>query len=209
MALQIGSGEPVARVRRGLDIKGRVNLGLDETIVPVASAIDLTQPPIRRTPVRWWVAANVAADAAERPQLRVFHQNRVDQLITGFWLQTNAAASILVGQGLAGAAGGVPARTTEIVDANNGGVVSRQIGIQSIATTQVGASISNAFLRLQVPQIHSEYFAAEIVIPAMPNPEGPVTNAPAILFEGTQLNRTLQITVTGLYFDALPLDFRT
>lgn len=210
MALVFGSGEQVDRLRRGLDIKGRVVLGVDEVVVPVVNVGDFTGAPIRRSPVRWWVGVNVPAVAAEFGQLRIFHQSPVDQLIDGIYLRTIASGTaITVGQGLAGAAGGTPARTTEIVNADNGGVVSRQVGIQFLASSAIARATSNVFMRLAVSISETRYFPAEIVIPAMPEPEDPITNAPAILLEANAVNIALDITVTGLYFDTLPLNVRT
>jgi len=210
MAIMIGSGEPVARVRRGLDIKGRVALGLDETIVPVATTIDLTAPPIRRSPVRWWSAVTISAVALERAQLRIFHKIAVDQLITGFWVFTATAATLEVGEGLAGAVAGLAARTTELVNAADGAETSRALGIQSVTSTSVAAQLANPLMRVVTPAGgESVFFPVEIVIPAMPDPTQPITNAPAILFESQNVNTLHIITVTGLMFDALPLDFKT
>jgi len=209
MALIFGSGEPVSRLRRGLDVKGKVNLGLDEIIVPVVTTLDVTQAPYRRSPVRWWAAAIIAAVAGERAQFRIFQQNTVDQLITGCWCRTSASESLTIGQGLPGVAGGIPARTTEIVNADNGAVVSRQVNIQSDADTAIATAISNAFLIVQTSTAESIYYPLDLVLPAMPDPQDPITNAPAILFEIGGSNVTAVFTVTGLYFDAVPLDFRT
>jgi len=59
MALIFGSGEPVSRLRRSLDLKGKVNLSVDEIIVPTLTVFDATRPPFRRTGIRWFADVNV------------------------------------------------------------------------------------------------------------------------------------------------------
>jgi hypothetical protein len=47
MSLQFGTGELSARLRRFLNLRGRIDLGLDESVVPIAVVTNLDQPPFR------------------------------------------------------------------------------------------------------------------------------------------------------------------
>ncbi len=210
MALTFGSGEQVSRIRRGLDVKGRVILGLDETVVPVVQVGDLTAPPIRRSPVRFWIGRGAAAVVGEFSRVRIFHQTAVDQLIDRIWISTAAGQVVQIGQGPSGdATGAVAARTTEIVNADSGGVIARSIGLFSRVDSVTPSSLSGAFMRVLTSATETTYLPVEIVIPAMPDPTGPVTNAPTLTIEGTVANEQIDFTVSGLWYDALPLNFRT
>jgi len=208
MAIMFGSGEPIARLRRGLDIKGRVVLGLDETIVPVITVSDATQPPVRRSPVRFWLSANVPAVVGEQGRFRIFHQLPTDQLVDRIWITPGTTARVFViGHGADGAVGGFAARTTEIVDFPTTGAISRAVGIFSIADAVAVATITQPLMRLRVANV-AAVIPVEIVIPTA-NPALAINASPALTIEGATQNDAFDVTVSGLMYDSLPITFRT
>lgn len=214
MGIQFGSGEPVSRLRRSLDIKGKVNLGVDETIVPVLKIFDSTEPPFRRTGVRWFTEATIGPIVGEFCRLRIFHTLNIDQLvdtITVFAKAGSGAISMRIGQGPAGVAGGTPVRTTEIMPLDSGGVISRPLPILAFADTVTPQSISNVFWHLawDSDSVVPGLMELPIVIPAQPDRADPITNAPTLTMECSSTNQTMSVAVSGLYWDSLPLDART
>ena len=212
MALTFGSGEQVDRLRRGLDIKGRVVLGIDEIVVPIVNVGDLTGPPIRKTGIRWWAAANVPAVAAEIGRFRIFHQNKVDQLVTDVWLNAAAALTFQIGAGFAGAAGGTAANTTELValplvGGTGGGDITRGVGIFHLEDSSAAPTISTVMLRIQSQAAVTSHFPIEIVLPAVRDPE--TANFSTLTVESLTNNFAFNITMSGLYFDTLPLNVST
>jgi len=211
VALIFGSGEPVSRLRRGLDVKGKVNLGLDEVIVPVVQVLDATAPPIRRTPVRWWSALLVVAVVADRGRFRISNHSPIDQLIDGIWISPNATDNYTIGEATAigGIVGSTAARTTELV-AGFGPNIGRPIPIFAFADSTLAASISAAMLRIRASStVSAQKQEVEIVLPAAASPLVTVANAPTLTLEASTANQTFNVTMTGLYWDSLPLNVRT
>jgi len=214
VALQFGSGEPVSRLRRSLDVKGKLNLGLDETVVPVLNVFDATEPPFRRTGVRWFVNVAIGPIAGELARLRIFHTLPIDQLIDGisaFAAAGAGAIGVLIGAGPSGAAGGTPVRTTEVMPLDSGGVISRPLPIQVIADTVPVSTISQLFwaTAFDADAVVPAEFNFPIVLPAQPDQGDPITNAPTLTIECQKVLQVLSISVTGLYWDNLPLNAKT
>lgn len=211
MALIFGSGEPVSRVRRGLDVKGKVNLGLDEIVVPVATTIDLTIPPIRRSPVRWWAFRSVPAIVGELGRFRIFHQNATDQVIDYISVTSSTGMSIRVGHGPGGDVNGLAVRTTELMDADTGGVISRPVGILTLADSITPTSIGTVLFGARVLPGSTAVILERraLVLPAMPEPADPITNAPTLTIESLDANELFEVSISGLLYDAIPITFRT
>lgn len=214
MALQFGSGEPVSRLRRSLDVKGKLNLGVDETIVPVLKIFDSTEPPFRRTGVRWFMNVAIGPIAGELGRLRIFHTLPIDQLVDHVHAFAAAGAGVIgvtIGQGPAGAAGGIAVRTTEVMPLDSGGVISRPLPIQFVADTTPVTSISSAFWvsGFDADNMVPVDFNLPIVLPAQPDQGDPITNAPTLTIECQKVTQVISISVSGLYWDSLPLDART
>ncbi len=209
MALIFGSGEPVSRLRRSFDVKGKVNLGVDEIIVPTVLLQDGTLPPFRRTGVRWWFATFIPAVVGEFARLRIAHPLPVDPLVEAIEISSVSDGIISVGQGPAGAVGGVAGATTEVVDANNGGVISRLLPILFLADSVTPTSLNRTFWQIGELAGVPGHFRLPIVLPAMANPEGPATNAPTLTLEHQSSNVGFFVSVSGLYWDSLPLNVRT
>lgn len=216
MALTFGSGEQVDRLRRGLDIKGRVVLAVDEIVVPVVNVGDFTGPPIRKTGIRWWTNIDVPAVAAERGQCRIFHFMPNDQLLDTLILRAAGAALLFrIGSGQVGtAAGATTAQTTELVDLPiaggfGGGAIARGVGMFSEADSSVGSTLTNRFIELAGANAVDRVFHGDIVLPATNDPEGGVGNPSTITIESNSLNVAFSVTASGLYFDTLPLNVRT
>ena len=212
MALTFGSGEQVDRLRRGLDIKGRVVLGVDEIVVPTVNVGDFTVPPIRKSGIRWWSTLTVAAVAGEVGRYRVFHQLPVDQLVDRILLESDATLRVTIGSGVVGAAGGTAARTTELVNlpiqgGAGGGAISRPVGIFALADSNVGLTGTDDLLAVQVIDPGTLQIPVEIVLPAVNDPAAP--NFSTLTIEGTTANVRFRVHCTGLYFDTLPLNFST
>lgn len=53
MPIEIGRGEIANRLRRFLDIRGRIPTKLDENVVPVSLLASTDEPPWRRSPILW------------------------------------------------------------------------------------------------------------------------------------------------------------
>lgn len=212
MAIQFGSGEPVSRLRRSLDIKGKVSLGVDETIVPILKIFDSTEPPFRRTGVRWFAELAVPAVVGELGRVRIFHQLNIDQLIDHIHFHTTTAGNheFFVGAGPAGAVGGVPVRTTEIVQVDSGGIPSRPIPILTFVDSVTPTSLSQSFMsgRVIFDGTANVDFRMPLVLPAQPA-GGVLTNAPTITLEGGLVSEGFRCWVSGLYWDSLPLNHLT
>jgi len=213
VAIQFGSGEPVSRLRRSLDVKGKLNLGVDETIVPVLTIFDSTQPPFRRTGVRWFFHAGIGPIAAERGRLRIFNNSTIDQLIDRISVSSPSGSGVIfaqVGQGPSGEAPALPVRTTEIVEVDAGGVIARQIPILTFADTVFPTSLSTIFWTMSwdadntIPGL----FELPIVLPASPL-DTPITNLSTLTVECDKVNQQIDVSVSGLYWDSLPLNART
>ncbi len=213
MAIIFGSGEPVSRLRRGLDVKGKVNLGLDEIVVPMALVSDFTAAPYRRSPVRWWANANVAGGAGLFTRAQLANTSGRDQLIDRIYYRTDAVAALNVGSGLGMAPGaGTPARTTELVSVppNATGDISRALPIEVLGSTITPTSLFDIFLSCPgSDSLIGQVIPVEIVLPAAPRPELPAANVTTLTAELTVQNVIMDITFSGLYFDQLPLDSRT
>ena len=214
MALTFGSGEQVDRLRRGLDIKGRVVLGVDEIVVPTVSVGDFTVPPIRKSGIRWWAPRSVPAVVGERGRYRVFHNNKVDQLIDRIYLDTQVLGmGLTIGAGAVGATGGLPALTTELValpiqGGAGGGAIARNIGIATLVDSNVGATATQTLLfALTQTAVPTLQLKVEIVLPAVRDPEAP--NFSTLTIEAQSLNAAFRVTCSGLYFDTLPLNSST
>ena len=212
MAIQIGTGEPVSRARRGLDVKGKVNFGLDETIVPVTILSDLTDPPFRRSPVRWYSRTIVGPVAGLLGGVRLANTSGRDQLVDQIIFRTPAAAVLLIGSGLGIAPGaGTPARTTEIVTVppNATGDISRQIPIEALGFTVTPTTLFDIFMGIAAEDGNSLVVPVQIVLPAAPRPELPAANVTTLTAELTDAQIAVEITFSGLYFDQLPLNALT
>jgi len=212
MALTFGSGEQVDRLRRGLDIKGRVVLGVDEIVVPTVNVGDFTVAPIRKSGIRWYAPLVIPAVAGELGRYRVFHQNPVDQLIDKIMLVADANMNILIGSGVVGAAGGIAARTTELVTlplqgGAGGGQISRPIGIFTLADSNVGATVVNTLIITEIDTTVPTILDVGIVLPAVRDPAAP--NFSTLTIEGQNANTLFRVTCSGLYFDTLPLNVTT
>ena len=214
MALIFGSGEQVDRLRRGLDIKGRVVLGVDEIVVPTVNVGDFTVPPIRKSGIRWWASRTIPGVAGERGRYRVFHNNPVDQLIDTIYLSATAAGlGVTIGGGAVGAAAGATAAfTTELVSlplqgGAGGGAIARNLGLFTLVDSNVGATATQTLLNPTVPAVPMLAIPVEIVLPAVLDPAAP--NFSTLTIEGQSLNSAFRVTCSGLYFDTLPLNSRT
>ena len=213
MALTFGSGEQVDRLRRGLDIKGRVVLGVDEIVVPTVNVGDLTVPPIRKSGIRWYAAVNVQGVAGELGRVRVFHQLPVDQLIDTLLINSNAVLPYQMGGGAVGAAGGVAAFTSELVrlplqGGAGGGAIGRNIGIFTLVDSNVGNTVTQPFIRWRsLANVAEAVPGVEIVLPAVRDPAAP--NFSTFTVEALTANVTFNVTISGLYFDTLPLNVDT
>lgn len=214
MTLIFGSGEPVSRLRRSLDVKGKVNLGVDETIVPVLKIFDSTEPPFRRTGVRWFASVDFGPVVGEFARLRIFHTLPIDQLvdhITCFAKAGAGAISLRIGQGPAGVAGGTAVRTTEVMPLDSGGVISRELPIQFFGDSVTPTSLSDVFWHLawDSDSVVPNLMDLPIVLPAQPDRDDPITNAPTLTMECSTTGQAISIAVSGLYWDSLPLDAKT
>ena len=214
MALTFGSGEQVDRLRRGLDIKGRVVLGVDEVVVPTVNVGDFTDAPYRKTGIRWYAPAVVTAVAGELGRYRVFHNNTVDQLIDKIILVADGSINILIGSGAVGsAAGALAARTTELVSlpmqgGAGGGQISRPIGIFTLTDSNVGPTVLNTLIHYEInTNIPTTGLEVGIVLPAVRDPAAP--NFSTLTIEAQNANTLFRVTCTGLYFDTLPLNSTT
>lgn len=209
MALVFGSGEQVDRLRRGLDIKGRVVLGVDETIVPTVLVGDFTAAPYRKTGIRWYAPLPIGAVAAQFGRYRVFHTNTVDQLIDRFYLAANAGMDVRIGAGEFGAVGGTAAVTTELVSLplGGGGAITRPLGIFALADQNAAVTMVTDLFRVDVPAIGTLIVPCEIVLPAVRDPELP--NFSTLTVEARSVNIAFTCCASGLYFDTLPLNVRT
>ena len=212
MAIMFGSGEPVSRLRRGLDVKGKVNLGLDEIVVPMALVSDFTGPPYRRSPVRWYSRTVQNGVAAQKTGVRLANTSGRDQLLDRIYVSSNADTILLLGSGLAVAPGaGTPARTTELtaVAAATPGLISRELPIEALGFNITPTSIAEILLSASVEDIGGNWFPVEIVLPATPRPDDPAQNVTTLTVELSADAAFLDLTFSGLYFDQLPLDTRT
>jgi len=213
MALGFGSGEQVDRLRRGLDIKGRVVLGVDEIVVPTVLVGDFTDAPYRKSGIRWWAPQPVAAVVGELGRYRVFHQLPVDQLIDRLYFTAVNQIIVRIGSGVVGAtAGATAARTTELVrlplaGGAGGGAISRPIGIFTLGDTNVGVTITADLLRLTIGPTPTGFIPVEIVLPAVRDPSAP--NFSTLTIESQNTNTQMNVTASGLYFDTLPLNSTT
>jgi len=213
MAIIIGSGEPVSRLRRSLDVKGKVNLSVDEILVPTIEIFDATRPPFRKTGVRWFADITVPAVAAQLGRFRVFHNIVIDQLVDSIILTEltgSGAQQFRVGAGPAGAAGGLAVRTTEIMPLDAGGAISRALPILTLVDSITPTSLSQNFYTVTIgaPGEESMILPVEIVLPAA-KPDSPITNAPCLTIETTSSNRPFHVSISGLFWDSLPLDSLT
>jgi len=212
MAILIGSGEPVSRARRGLDVKGKVNFGLDETIVPMAILSDFTGAPYRRSPVRWWVTASVTGVPGQFSAFRLSNTSGRDQLLDRMIVRAESDTRINVGSGQGQAPGvGAPARTTEIVavPANATGDISREVPIELTSLTITPSTIFDILFQALVPTVAGLDLPLEIVLPATPRPDDPAQNVTTLTAEINNLDVNATVSFSGLYFDQLPLDLRT
>ena len=215
MALVFGSGEPVSRLRRALDVKGKLALAVDEIIVPVLTIFDATRPPFRKTGIRWFADVLASGGVGTMGRVRIINPTNIDQLIDGFIFSVTAggtppALQFFVGAGPAGAAGGVPVRTTEIVVADAGGVPSRQLPITTLVDAITPTSLSQRFYSVvgDTSGEGSVILPVEIVMPGSKK-NTPATNTTAITVEISATDQPFTLSVTGLYWDALPLDALT
>jgi len=215
MAMQFGSGEPVSRMRRALDVKGKLNLAIDEVIVPILQLFDATRPPFRRTGIRWFADITASGGVGVMGRIRIVNPTNIDQLIDGMIFSVTAggtppAIQFFVGAGPAGAAGGVAVRTTEVMPIDAGGVPSRPIPITTIVDTITPTSLSQNFYSVvgDTSGEGSVILPVEIVLPAAKR-GSPITNSPAITVEISATDQPFRLSVTGLFWDSLPIDALT
>lgn len=76
-----GSGEIGQRLARGLDIKGRVQVEVDESVVPVAQVINLDQPPHRTDGVIAFGGQARTAAALQFPACSIFNPTSQNQIV--------------------------------------------------------------------------------------------------------------------------------
>lgn len=211
MALIFGSGEPIDRLRRAFDVKGKVNLAVDETIVPIILLQDASRPPFRKTGLRWWAPQVVASVVGELARYRVFHTFDSDQLIDQIILCNlmGFRNDFTIGHGPFGVAVASRARTTENVNIGNlGGIISKPTFIQSFADSVTPASIGSPLLEVSVPPNDSLIVPVEIVLPAA-GPGAAFGAASTLTIESAAAAVNVNITCSGLLFDSLPLNVRT
>lgn len=100
MPLDTQQGEVADRLRRFLNVVGRIPSGLDETVVPVVSLSDLAAPPYRHlSPREGCGHFEAAATAAEYSLVGIgFPAGRTGTLrINQIWITVGAAMSVRIG----------------------------------------------------------------------------------------------------------------
>jgi len=215
MALQFGSGEPVARLRRSLDVKGKVNLGVDDIIVPTIQLHDAEQAPFRKTGVRWHLQLDLPGVALEVGRVRLMNPTAIDQILDRVVFTANGSVHVFsIGAGAPGVAGGTPVRTTELMRvpaAVGGSIISRNLPINAFVDSTLASADSQFFYEfLALANTSVDADNLEIVLPAFPDPEnGPVTDIPTLTFESSIVNQGWAISFSGRYWDSLPLNVQT
>lgn len=103
MPWPLGTGELVARLKRGLGIRGALPLELDESIVPMVQVASLTEAPFRVDPVRFDDFDVVGAVAAQNGFAAIYlnTDDQVLALIERVDAAYDAAAAALTGFGCA------------------------------------------------------------------------------------------------------------
>lgn len=197
MALIFGSGEPTSRLRRALDVKGKVNLGLDETVVPVVVVGEYQNAPFRTSGVQFFGALRVAGVAATSSRVRLNNLTDVDAVIRRIWLSNPVSAFQVfhIGTGPVGVAGGSNVFTTERVDTFVLGTPSRQLGLNLIGDTISPTSLSRVFHRLSVPALTSLEVPCELVVPS---------RLGAITIETLGIQTNIEVGFEGVFIDDIP-----
>lgn len=120
-----GSGELGQRIARGLDIKGRVQPEIDELIVPVATVVDLGEPPHRTDGVFAFFGGRADAAALQFPIVGIWNPTSQNQVLEDFVIgaavtteyQVSLATDAIAGVPLGGALSTNNLTSTENVQA--------------------------------------------------------------------------------------------
>lgn len=110
MPLGFGSGELADRMRRALDIRGRIPLAVDEVVVPVALVSEPQSAPFRISGRRCFAGSSPGAGGAGTIlQVRIQNPTQVDALLDSFEIYQDIATGftyqLSAGSGVALAAG--------------------------------------------------------------------------------------------------------
>lgn len=76
----LGTGELVERARRFLGLRGRIDLAMDQQLVPVVVGQDLAKAPFRKSGVRMWGGVDLLAAGANSAQVIVNHTPSIQVL---------------------------------------------------------------------------------------------------------------------------------
>lgn len=102
MPLGFGSGELADRMRRALDIRGRIPLAVDEVVVPVALVSEPQAPPFRISGRRCFFAAATAAGGAGTVfRARIMNPTQVDAILdrVQLWQEVGTGFNWNIGAG--------------------------------------------------------------------------------------------------------------
>lgn len=193
MPLPFGTGELASRVRRALDLRGRIPFMLDEVVVPVQLVHDATTAPFRRSGRTAWNTVNVQGGGATVPVIRIENPTELDQVLEGALLWSSIAASnssILIGpSSVANTGGGTFFTTTEGTD----GAAFNRTPLNFVTSTPAATTITANMLQVVFGTATSEslWVPLDIVIPAGRN----------IAIEGANFNQLIVANMKLRYYD--------
>lgn len=194
MALTFQVGELTARLRRGLILRGRTPFGLDETVVPVVIAADMSQPPYRLDGRSWFYVANSPASVGNLSYVCLSNNGPTDLIVD--WISSRTAGQT-IGIGVASVAianGTSQGITTEGLTIANGGPPFFQfLGPVFRSDFNAVSQIAHSFLRIPANGAANPFqrIRLGLVVPS----------GGQILFEGQTANVALDFDLQGRTFD--------
>lgn len=97
----LGTGELVERARRFLGLRGRIDVAMDQQLVPVVVGQDLSKAPFRKSGVRMWGGVDLTAAGANQSQMIVNHTPSIQVIDQVRVVNRDAAATMDVAISLA------------------------------------------------------------------------------------------------------------
>lgn len=201
MPLPFGTGELANRLRRSLDLRGRIPLLIDEVVVPTMPVSDGTKAPFRTSGRRAGAFVFQAAVAGQFASFRIQNPTPVDAVLDRLSVFTASPAGSVwaIGVGAGSVAGvGTALSTTELVDASQSLILST--GLSVVAATAAASTLAvvlfGGFLAGNgvSPPPSQDVYDLDLVIPA----------GGALTAEIFALNSDARLAVSCRFYDDIP-----
>lgn len=214
MPAPFGTGEITTRLRRLLDLRGQFPMQVDETLVPVAMAQDMSQAPFRRSGRRWWILQVEAPGPAASGSIIINNDSSSFQMVDRVYAILGLPAA-----GLRGILNIGPC--PQQAGAGQAPVTTEIIKLSSLAASPFGEFIglrvlANALPPGAFPQL-SAFSDVSVAATGFGTPavlelkelDMAIPPGGAMAIWSTQLNVTVSLSISGRFFDDVPRNTQT